>query len=364
MGFKPALCRKVVDIFAVDIVTTPILDFNFLHSFMPLLLLFHAGIHSTLKLGLRRVLIPLNKTLLFFRESLIRRKLNVDRRQSIGTIKVMLEEATAAGFSRFAKHLTASLTDEGIKLTLEQFKRSFGYKVDKIVGDIDIEAAFKALGMARGPSGQRFRCLISNTEDGNDASYKFIEGDYFKVTSRSINGSIDIVFISPSGNIACTSPSYARWGLPSKHIIAVFYHGRICLNMKQHFHPVYHLHFMNDVAIDAVADFTVMSDVPHDTVKHTDATTCWNWAQKISHESWEIIGLGGTAYKALAYPTAKSNSNAPESIAEKTKKAINFIVPYVNSSLEEREIFYLYYEGLLKRYNFYLKFIVLIMILI
>jgi hypothetical protein len=121
---------------------------------------------------------------------------------------------------------------------------------------------------------------------------------------------------------------------------------------------------MNDVAIDAVADFTVMSDVPHDTVKHTDATTCWNWAQKISHESWEIIGLGGTAYKALAYPTAKSNSNAPESIAEKTKKAINFIVPYVNSSLEEREIFYLYYEGLLKRYNFYLKFIVLIMILI
>ena len=364
MGFKPALCRKVVDIFAVDIVTTPILDFNFLHSFMPLLLLFHAGIHSTLKLGLRRVLIPLNKTLLFFRESLIRRKLNVVRRQSIGTIKVMLEAATAAGFSRIAKHLTASLTDEGIKLTLEQFKRSFGYKVDKIVGDIDIEAAFKALGMARGPSGQRFRCLISNTEDGNDASYKFIEGDYFKVTSRSINGSIDILFISPDGNIACTSPSYARWGLPSKHIIAVFYHGRICLNMKQHFHPVYHLHFMNDVAIDAVADFTVMSDVPHDTVKYTDATTCWNWAQKISHESWEIIGLGGTAYKALAYPTAKSNSNAPESIAEKTKKAINFIVPYVNSSLEEREIFYLYYEGLLKRYNFYLKFIVLIMILI
>ena len=90
---------------------------------MPLLLLFHAGIHSTLKLGLRRVLIPLLKTLLYFRESLIRRKLNVDRRQSVSTIKVLLGEAAAAGFSRFAKHLTASLTDEGIKLTLEQSSR-------------------------------------------------------------------------------------------------------------------------------------------------------------------------------------------------------------------------------------------------
>ena len=54
---------------------------------------------------------------------MIRRKLNVDRRQSVSTIKMLLGEAAAAGFSRFAKHLTASLTDEGIKLTLEQSSR-------------------------------------------------------------------------------------------------------------------------------------------------------------------------------------------------------------------------------------------------
>ena len=121
----------------------------------------------------------------------------------------------------------------------------------------------------------------------------------------------------------------------------------------KHFHPVYHLQFTNDIAVDAIAGYTVMSDIPHDVVKHTDAITCWNWAQKTSHDSWEKIGLGGIAYKALAYPSGKSNSNARESIAEKTRKAINFIVPYINSSSEEREIFYLYYEGLLKRYNFF-----------
>ena len=123
--------------------------------------------------------------------------------------------------------------------------------------------------------------------------------------------------------------------------------------MKQHFHPVYHLQFMNDIAADVIADYTVMSDVPHDVVKHTDATTCWNWAQKTSHEWSEKIGLGGIAYKALAYSSAKLNSNALGSIAEKAKMAINFIVPYINSSSEEIEIFCLYYEGLLRRYNFF-----------
>ena len=324
---------------------------HFLHFLIPLLSFFHAGIHSTLKLNLNGVLIPLHKTLLFLRESLIRRKLNVDRKQSAGTLKAILEETIAAGFSRFAKHLTASISDEGIQLTLEQFKRSVGYKVEKIDLEIDIDAALTASEIMRGPSAARLRCLINNTTDSNNESPKFIEGDYYKVTSRSINSSTDIVFISRSGNIACTSPSYARWGLPSKHILAVFYNGRICLNMKRHFHPVYHLLFMNDIAIDTVDDYTVMSDIPYDKVKYTDPTTCWNWAQKTSHESWGIVGLGGTEYTAIAYPSAKSNSKAPESVAERTKKAVNFIVPYVNNSLEEREIFYLYYEGLLKRYN-------------
>ena len=98
----------------------------------------------------------------------------------------------------------------------------------------DIEASLKASKIRRGPSALRFRCLISDTTDVYDDSVTIIEGDYFKVTSKTINGSVDVVFISPSGNIACTTSSYARWGFPSKHILAVFYHGRICLNMRQH----------------------------------------------------------------------------------------------------------------------------------
>ena len=123
-------------------------------------------------------------------------------------------------------HMTTSLADEGIKVTLEQFIRSCGYRVEKIDLETDIDVDSSASEMKRGPSAARFRCLISNTTDGN----KFLEGDYYEVTSRSINGWIDIVFINYSGNIACTSPSYARWGLPSKNVLAVFYNGRMCLN--------------------------------------------------------------------------------------------------------------------------------------
>ena len=123
--------------------------------------------------------------------------------------------------------------------------------------------------------------------------------------------------------------------------------------MKQHFHPVYHLQHMNDIAFNAIEDYTVMSDILYDKVKYTDATTCWNLAQKTSYESWGVIGLGGTEYHAVAFPSAKSTSQTHESVAEKTKKAVNFVVPYVNTSLEEREILYLYHEGLLKRYEFF-----------
>jgi hypothetical protein len=136
----------------------------------------------------------------------------------------------------------------------------------------------------------------------------------WKVTSR-INGYIDLVYISSEGNIACTSPSYARWGLPSIHILAGFEDGNICINLKQQFHPVYHFKYINDINDDAIADYTVMSDVPNSVVKFTSVTTKWNWAQQTSWEKWKTIGLGGDAYGAVAYPTAKSISQAPESIA-------------------------------------------------
>ena len=145
-----------------------------------------------------------------------------------------------------------------------------------------------------------------------------------------------------------TSSSYARWGMPSKHIFAVMYNGNICINMKNHFHPVYHLQFMNDIdsnQFTAAADLTTVPRI----IPNTSA--CWNWAQQASKENWDMIGLGGPAFTAIAYPTAKSLSQAPESTAEKTKKALNFLGPYINNSLAEREIFYIYYEGLLKRYN-------------
>ena len=318
------------------------------------------GIHSTLKQNLRRVLIPLHKTLDFFRESLIRRKLNVDRKHSITTLRIQLESAAAGGFSKFSKQLTASLTDEGIKLTLDQYEKGARYKVKKMTDASDIHEHLVIAEVRRGPSATRFRCLVTDSLSSLESHHKFISGDYYKVTSRSINGSTDIVFVSCAGNIACTSPSYARWGIPSKHIFAVFIDGSICMNMKQHFHPVYHLEFMNGIADSLVPDFTATGDIPNNSVIFTDTSTRWNWGEEESHASWEIVGLGGAAYSSAAHPTAKSISTAPESIAERTKKALNYSAPFINKYEEERDIFYLYYEGLLRRWQYHYLIIFII----
>ena len=307
------------------------------------------GIHSTLKHNLGGMLLSLPRVIGFFREALIRRKLNVDRKSSITTVKSLLESTVASGFSNFTKHLTASLTDEGIKLTLDQFQKAFGYKVEKLHDAQDIESALNSSEVKRGPSAVRFRCLVSTVTDSIGGEGMFVTGDYYKVVSRRVNGSVDLVFISPCGSIACTSSSYARWGIPSKHILAVFYDGSITINMKQHFHPVHHLQFMNDIAVNSVADYFVTSDIPNGAHKTIDSTACWNWAQKTSEETWNSVGMGGSSYRGVAYPSATSITHAPESISEKTKKAIHFVVPYINKSVEERAIFYLYYEGLLER---------------
>lgn len=69
--------------------------------------------------------------------------------------------------------------------------------------------------------------------------------------------------------------------------------GNICVNLKTHFHPVYHLGFMNDLDSNAVAEFTVTSDAPKESLIIPDSTTCWNWAQHASKDTWDLIGLGG-----------------------------------------------------------------------
>ena len=354
MDFKLVLCRKVkrfIKHFTFIYITN---SDDFCTSFTDSLYFMNfnnEGIHSTLKHNLNGMLLSLPRVIGFLRESLIRRKLNVDRKCSTRTVKSLLESTVMSGFSNFTKHLTASLTDEGTKLTLDQFEKGYDYKVEKLQAAKDIDTALDSAARfhQRAPSAARFRCLVSTATDSIGGEAQFATGDYYKVVSRKINGSIDVVFISPCGSIACTSPSYARWGIPSKHILAVFCDGSITINMKQHFHRVYHLQFMNDIAVDSVADYSVASDIPNGPLKSIDSTACWDWAQKTSEESWDIIGKGGNPYRSVAYPSATSITNAPESITEKTKKAINFVVPYINNSVEERAIFYLYYEGLLQR---------------
>ena len=186
------------------------------------------GIHATLKSNLRGVQLPFSRILSFFRKSLMRQKLTVDRKHSVSTIKTLLESASTAGFRDFQKHLTASLTSEGIKLTWEQFNRGFGYTIERLNNSLEIEKCLTISEKKRGPLGLRFRCLVKLSSGSSDEACKFIEGDYYKVMSRFINGSIDVVFINPSGNIACTCLSSILM-----HDLLAQFHLQISIPMSQ-----------------------------------------------------------------------------------------------------------------------------------
>ena len=61
----------------------------------------------------------------------MRRQLSVDRKNSTTTVKSLLESTMRSGFVNFTKHLTASLTDEGIKLCLDQFQGDLRIKLKR-----------------------------------------------------------------------------------------------------------------------------------------------------------------------------------------------------------------------------------------
>jgi hypothetical protein len=91
----------------------------------------------------------------------------------VTTVKGLLETAVNAGFSQFAKLLTASLTDEGIKLPSEHFGRSLDTRL--ISNHLEIYSCLDASETNRGPSAARFSCLVGITGISDDN--KFLEGD-------------------------------------------------------------------------------------------------------------------------------------------------------------------------------------------
>lgn len=107
--------------------------------------------------------------------------MNVDRKNSGASVKSLLELASKAGFTSFSNILTSSLTDEGIKLALDQFHKGVCYRVEKLAHYSAIDECLQTILPRRGPSAERFRCLITIMADSNSGEREFVEGDYYKV---------------------------------------------------------------------------------------------------------------------------------------------------------------------------------------
>ena len=70
--------------------------------------------------------------------------------------------------------------------------------------------------------------------------------------------------------------------------------------MKQHFHPVYHLQFMNDIGEDTFGDYSFTIDVSHSAIRGTDLTTCFLLMQmfpSIKTDGICLLGMPHLAYE-------------------------------------------------------------------
>ena len=157
-------------------------------------------------------------------------------------------------------------------------------------------------------------------------------GDFFLVTSKA-HHTKDIVYVHEDGNLACTSPYFCQYGIPKKHILAVYYHGFINIDLIRHCHEIYHKAFINSIdesrSKQAVTIRKVTNVVPKNI---SSASISWNWCFQVTTNDWEIHGLNMPAYETILHPTVQSIQDKPLSKKETINKNWYKLVDHLASN--------------------------------
>jgi hypothetical protein len=109
--------------------------------------------------------------------------------------------------------------------------------------EMDVRNAVKKAQLHRHSSPSRFTLLVDSVfppQNPNEGAMLTIEEasehgvKFFMVEPKSSN-SIDVVSVFSNGSFACTDPTFANYGTPRKHIIAVFVNGDAFINAGMHY---------------------------------------------------------------------------------------------------------------------------------
>jgi hypothetical protein len=148
---------------------------------------------------------------------------------------------------------------------------------------------------------------------------------FFKVTSRTEKGTVDMVAIYPNGSMACTHPGYANYGLPSKIIMALFITGEISINVAMHLHPMYLKDFVKQLSTEEKLKLTIVRDRESNATVDIGSDASWDFAKRETEDRWIQVGHGGAEYEAIVRPTANEIRTHPDSVAEAARKELLFL---------------------------------------
>ena len=241
-------------------------------------------------------------------------------------------------------------------LLLEELSQSTKFEVSELQTVEEVSGAL-TLAAFRHSSSARFRCLFNKVLSNTPAGIPFI-GRFFQVTllDRSrYPDSCDIVYVSPCGSLACTSPFYSNSGIVGKHILSVFRFGHITLNVACHFHPLYLQHHAVQLALvkdmASVSRFTCEPSTVKNCTKLIGITalTSWQWCVQFTESEWREQGLGGDAHQAVVFPLPSALTSIPESAWERIQKSFNYLSPILRYDEAEREHFFFYFTEMQAR---------------
>lgn len=243
-----------------------------------------------------------------------------------------------AGCNDLIERCREYLTETAYKMVLQQLSLGVaGYDV----AHIDAEGA-KARCRSivnershRAASTMHLLCVIDELSHHGDTFF-------FELKSRDGGDkAFDVVVVTDNGSFACSEPYFAQYGMPGRHIYAVFAAQFCNINPLLHFHPRYIRHISNpmdgcgrnprEIGGLSWPDKLNLTSRPAQVRVGYQApavtrSTSWSWAiDKVTRRATETV-LGGEDMAAAALrPNLHGIRVAPERNRDRMNKAINVI---------------------------------------
>ena len=248
----------------------------------------------------------------------------------------VLDVLQRSGCAELIEKCREFLSREAYKMMLDELKDGVvGYTVAQIASKDDAITLCKNLGNDRphrAASASHFLCLLREVSDPGTV--------YLQVSSNVGSATaVDLVMISENSSFACTEPSFAQNGFPSRHILAA-HHALYCdVNVLLHCHPRYLRKFSNPKEGSTALPIEIAQMQRADVLQHTahpkkvkpnyqkpviTRLTSWSWAMdKVTGRArMEVFG-GEAMASTVLRPATNAIAQAPEAAAARRRKSIN-----------------------------------------